>query len=547
MLRRQGGGRLAVLFLAALLPSAWLAWNYGDMPQLGHFHDDEIYFSAGRSLASGEGYRIANLPERPWQTKYPPLYPLWLSLVWRLDGRFPGNLGLATLLNWVLVAPLFAVSLAVFRDLGLGRLQSWLLLGFMAVNPYLCFLSITLMAEAPFAVLALSSLLVAGRAARPRAAWWVAAAAGALGGAAYLTKAVGLALLAAVPAAFVLKKQWRLAAWYAAGMLPWVAAWNLWAHAHLPAGNDWVTLYYNNYLGFQLYNVTAENFLSVVWHNVNDLATGMANLLVFQLGVEAEGAPWRRSLCWVLAVGTFSGLRRLAVRAGGVRYLAYAAAFSLVLVVWHYPPTDRLVLPLMPLLAAGIAAELAHLAGNLRRAVARSAGRGQRVTAVAMGAGLVALLGWTALVTARALVRVVPASLDAKRELARQRRQAYQWIARHTPAGARFVAANDAQLTLYTGQASCRVPSVPKWLYQGDRAQFLLKPLLDLPRFMRARGLDYLLVTAGDYERDLTAEERARAAARLRVAPELERLWEGPGAEVYRLRREVKGLPAPGP
>ena len=67
------------VFLAALAPSAYLAWTLRTMPHLGFYHDDSIYWVSGRSLAMGDGYRIESLPGQPYQTKYPPLYPALLA------------------------------------------------------------------------------------------------------------------------------------------------------------------------------------------------------------------------------------------------------------------------------------------------------------------------------------------------------------------------------------------------------------------------------------------------------------------------------------
>ncbi len=540
---RAGSGRLAVVLLVALLPSAWLAWNYRDMPQLGHFHDDELYWLAGRSLARGEGYRLASVPGQPWQTKYPPLYPLWLSLAWRLDHRFPGNLKWATWFTWLPLVLLLTLSLAVFRELGISRLQSGVLLVFMGVNPNLCFLGITAMAEVPFAALALASLLVAGRAVRPTAPWWVALAAGALGGAAYLCKGVGIVLLVCVPGVWLLKRRWRQAALYAGGMLPAVLGWTLWVRSHLPAQTDRVLRYYTDYLGYQFYNVTAENLALVVWQNLNHLATGIGNLLVFELA--ARDTLWQRSLCAVLALLTFRGLGRLAFRSGGRSYLAYAGAFCALLLVWHYPPTNRLVLPLMPLLVAGVATELIHLVSNLRQAGAKGVGREQRVLAAVLCGLLAVMLGWTARMTAWGLLWELPRGLEGKRELARQRRQAYDWIVRNTPEEATFVVWNEPLLTLHTGRRGWGAPLVTRWLYEGDRRR-LLEPLLDLPRYMRERGAGYLMVTARDNERNFTAAERAEVQARVQASPALERVYETPGVTLYRLRREVSGSPLPG-
>src|ERR1700691_1308368 len=97
MPRRVG---IIFAFLLLLIPSAQFAWRNRDMPDFGRFNDDALMFVTGHSIASGNGYRIASLPENPYQTKYPPLYPAYLSLVWRLNPNFPGNLMTATLFAW---------------------------------------------------------------------------------------------------------------------------------------------------------------------------------------------------------------------------------------------------------------------------------------------------------------------------------------------------------------------------------------------------------------------------------------------------------------
>src|SRR5262245_1204078 len=84
---------LIILFLSAPLYCALLA------PQrFGGYHDDGIYATTAKALATGQGYRIISLPSEPAQTKYPPLYPLLLSLIWRVYPRFPENVAWLTML-----------------------------------------------------------------------------------------------------------------------------------------------------------------------------------------------------------------------------------------------------------------------------------------------------------------------------------------------------------------------------------------------------------------------------------------------------------------
>src|SRR5690349_5252819 len=69
------------LAVILLIPSGIYSWRYRSMPQLGAYHDDAVYWLSAQSLAQGNSYTIPHLPERPAQTKYPPLYPALLSLV----------------------------------------------------------------------------------------------------------------------------------------------------------------------------------------------------------------------------------------------------------------------------------------------------------------------------------------------------------------------------------------------------------------------------------------------------------------------------------
>src|SRR5215468_8168377 len=82
----------ALLALLILIAAAVIYWTIVNPDRFGGFHDDGIYVTTAKSLASGNGYRIISLPGEPAETKYPPLYPFLLSLVWRAKSSFPENL-----------------------------------------------------------------------------------------------------------------------------------------------------------------------------------------------------------------------------------------------------------------------------------------------------------------------------------------------------------------------------------------------------------------------------------------------------------------------
>src|SRR6266851_9436610 len=89
-LRRQDA--LVCLLLAGVMIAACGRHIFD--PRCGEYHDDAIYVSTAKALADGEGYRLAHLPGAPPQTKYPPLYPALLALLWKLGPDFPANLPL---------------------------------------------------------------------------------------------------------------------------------------------------------------------------------------------------------------------------------------------------------------------------------------------------------------------------------------------------------------------------------------------------------------------------------------------------------------------
>src|SRR5271170_1021353 len=183
------------VFLAALAPSAYLAWSLRSMPHLGFYHDDSIYWVSARSLAMGDGYRIESLPGQPYQTKYPPLYPALLAAIWKLDPQFPQNLPLATLFAWLLL-PLFLAALwFLLSEYGFSLRERYVMLLMAALSPVTVVFSFSLMPELLFTALLLTSLILAERATNSDAPRWLALLAGICAALAYLAKSIAAPLL----------------------------------------------------------------------------------------------------------------------------------------------------------------------------------------------------------------------------------------------------------------------------------------------------------------------------------------------------------------
>src|SRR6516225_11687525 len=79
--------------------------------------DDSIYFSSAKALAVGKGYILPSVPGTPPATKYPILYPLILSLVWRWNPSFPANLSGAVAISVIFGLGYLTLTFVFLRNL----------------------------------------------------------------------------------------------------------------------------------------------------------------------------------------------------------------------------------------------------------------------------------------------------------------------------------------------------------------------------------------------------------------------------------------------
>src|ERR1700736_6167371 len=361
------------LVLLALAPAAWIAFTWRGMPQLGFYHDDGLYFVSARSLAETAEYRIASLPAQPWQTKYPPLFPAYLALVWKLNPSFPANLPLAALFAWLAFPAYLGAVYAFLREYGFSPRERAVLFAVAALNPVAVLFSASLMPELAFTALFVGALVLAERA---KSSWMIALA-GVLAGLAYLTRSAALPLLVTVPVCLVVaRRRMRWGAVFLAGMLPAVAGWQIWVATHLSHASDLVTLYYTDYAGYQRYNVPLADLPLVMWYNLDGLLQGIGRVLTFDL--EPFGS---KHLERVVAIAAIAGCVRLTRQTRKLQYPIAAAAFAALLLIWHFQPDQRFVFPLYPLLAAGLWTELRNVARVLVAAWSKPA-ISERVAAV---------------------------------------------------------------------------------------------------------------------------------------------------------------------
>ncbi|MCC6536954.1 MAG: hypothetical protein IT162_05355 [Bryobacterales bacterium] len=512
----------AILVLAAALaPSAWLAWSWRAMPHTGIYHDDAIYLVAGKSLAEGNGYRIASLPGQPHQTKYPPLYPALLAAVWKVAPDFPANLPWVMLATWLSLPLLVYLSLRLLGAAGFDETARLGLAAFIALCPVAVQFSVIAMSEIPFCALLVAALwrLERGHAGQ----------AGVLAGLAFLTRGAALPLLVTAPAVFVWRRQFAQAGRFAAAMLPAVIGWQVWAALHR-APADPLTLFYTDYFGYYRQDVPLAALPELFVFNLNPAVKAIGELLIF----DEDSGFGALTLARILTAAVISGCVRLMRSGRLVHYGWFGALYTVQFLFWNYPPTHRFFLPLLPLVVAGAYTEFCSLGGIIAAAWRKKTA--DRVVAVAMVAFL-GFLGWQSVKYARfGLVELLPPVFAQRAQVLAVKREAHAALrASGVSPQAPVLSYMDPVEYLYTGHRGYSLRLPPSVLKRADKAE-IGRYLAQLPRMMADRGVEHVVLSEADYQMDCPDLTLAAYRNLFRKSPDFEKVFERGGTAVYRAR-----------
>jgi hypothetical protein len=317
---------------------------------VGVYHDDGIYLVSAKALAEGRGYRIISLPGDPRQTKYPPLFPLILSCVWRITPAFPANIPWLKVVPTVFFFGWAAATHSLLGMIGAGKPWArWIVITTIASPAWLYF-GTSLMTEAPFAFLATLGLMALIRASRDdesRLLWPIAA--GLLCAAAFLTRTIGFTLIGAGILTLGVSRKWRSTAIFAAIAGFAMAAWLVWA---LPSAGSPDPYY------------SASNYES--WHVFSKRFSGHAFeiMIVNALWIAAAplpmiGAPAHWAAFLGLApfhVFAFLGMRRTQ---NALALKLWLALYTGLVLLWVSPPM-RFLLPFLPVWLYFVAQGMIH-------------------------------------------------------------------------------------------------------------------------------------------------------------------------------------------
>lgn len=441
------------LALLLLSPSAGILLSSLDFPQLGRHLGDGIYFVTARSLATGKGYRIESHPQALPQTKFPPLYPLFLAFAWMVVPSFPSSGTVALILQW-LGLPVFLHGCALFfRNLGFRERIVYVLCLITVSYPAVLETSFNLLSDLWFASFVMYAFALLGRHTRP-----AAVALGAVVAGACLTRVVGVTLLFAAFLYLLRSAPRRLTLIFSAVAMPPPLVWFVWSHFSAPAARDSTDAFYTSYVA----HLPDDLILHIITSG-KVLVIGLGAIVVPKNCVVVPDVI--RIMVGLLAIAGLIPLARKVPAA-----VLFTGFYCAALLAWQWS-FDRFFLPLVP----AVLASLGLVAAGVR--VTRIESR--------LVLGLVATV-FVVVYGIRCYEQIN--IIRYHRTLRTEFQGAYRWISRNTGGASKFVAFRDPLVYLYTGRRA-------EFFYGSCSAEGV--PLL--AEFARRRGHEYILLGRDDF------------------------------------------------
>lgn len=500
-------------------------------PAVGLYHDDGLYAVMAKALAEGQGYRLISLADEIPQTKYPILFPLGLSLIWRVAPSFPDNVLYLKLLPFAAaVVWVWLIDRFLAYQTGRATLARGIALLTVA-SPWVLFYSTALFSETLFAVFAWGGLWVLTRCERESPTFSRLFFASLLSGAAYNTRTVGFTLIAAGIAGLLVKRKLRAAALFGALSLAIALPWILWSSKQAKTIADFHAYYTgSSYWHWNvLFDFTMPEKLTIVGQNVVFLLVGPGQLMGFNFAMLLP----LLLLIGVLATVGFVTSARMGV---GAVHL-FVGGYIATLLFWSWPPA-RFLLPIYPLLLLFAALGGAQVLARWSRPRVRAALTTGAVVAVAFASG------WGSGTVAHSAVARQRACLYEPCDRSWQDyRSVMSWLGERTPARAILMGTQDPILYLYTGRKAVRTFEQDPFLlhYADDPDRQPFGPPEALADRIRDSGADYLVLAQREESltdaflwRQFLALRRARSALF-----EAEMSVGSPDFGVYRIDRDV--------
>ena len=555
---------IAPVILVILIILIFLVYSSVLSPRsFGYYNDDAIYLSTAKALATGHGYRLIDLPYVPAQTKYPPLFPFLLSLIWRLRPDFPANL---TALMMVSVSA--SLLTAAFTWVYMTRYRyttGWwalVIVGLAAINLNTVEFSVGVFSEMVYTMFAVVALVLAEHYEEVDRSTALTILLGTLLGLAmgfaFLTRVAGITLLIAVGFYFLLRGRLKRAVIPLGVACAFVLAWGAWTHYNKTTFVEPNAVFHTDYLRYS-YNLVRE--ASVATHRpmliagARMVARNLLHLVGYWIPAETLGSftDWLPAmtkhfqplllrvvfiLCLLLiGVGMrkdrIPRLRLLPI------YVVLYVGLHLTL-PYHFNTYDRYLAPILPFTILYLikgASEVVRTGRSSRAGVTLpgvvAAGsrtsRGLRVLRLGVAVPVLLFVAAFGVVSYSAGVRDTLKNWKAN-AITRNSEDApaIQWLIANTPVTAVIATVQHPMYYMYTGRKAtlCFATEGPPQPTEAWQIQQLLQ-------IIKASKVDYLVLTASDIASQAGDVDYDRVTDQLEDSDAIRLVFESPGEKAW--------------
>jgi hypothetical protein len=514
-----------MILLITLFVSGMLYYAVFAPVRFGAYHDDGIYATTAKALATGQGYRIISLPDEPAQTKYPPLYPLLLSLIWRAWPEFPGNVAWMMLLSAAATVTFLFLTYRYLTRRGYASpWQALIIVALTGINWRTSILATGLYSEMPYAALSVVALYMAERDGDREGGWSRGVASGTAAGLAFLTRSSGLVLLIAIVVYYALLKRWGRAMAAAGVGGTFVLGWLVWCYANKTSAEGVNVAYYTSYLGHlnevvsdlqrQSNSSRAAVYLGILFTN---FVGGI--LISVPLVCSGMNYSWMPSFSGSLFITICSLVIVLVALAAGffrhaserlrLLHVYVISCFALYLFWLPGVAYDRFIMPILPFLLLFVVSEFDVLFSLARKGLTLNSPVLKKIVAGFILLVLLAAVSNIFYNYGAGLYRssgLLKKSVDRAAEDA----QAIAWINAHAEPSDVLVCYRDPLYSLSTGRKATRsLPMKEGISWQEDPASMDNLAGYIFQIISEARGR-YLVLTSTDFELEDQPEQRRK-------------------------------------
>jgi hypothetical protein len=448
---------------------------------VGLFVDDAWYALLSKSLATGDGYQLINSPSPGMRPVYPPGFPFLLSLAYRLYPHFPENVWLLKAVSILAMAGVGAATYRHFtRDREWPKLLSLVSALTVTMIPGLVFLATSsVMSECVFTLLQLLATLAIGAGAREKGGgrqWRLVALGGALAAGAFLTRSIGLALLAAGAVYLIKERLWKASLVFVGAVMLFAGPWVIYSRVHRLTPEqrteqggmivqDYATQFWQRRAGVftsgkvQSYELTDRlwaNAVKIVGNNVAMIFTPTLFRSPKLSGEETlEKGDSTKFFSYILSLLILIGFARSLWRK--IALPDFIVVFTLLITVaWPWDPY-RFLLPLSPFLLYYLVESVRGIHEIARQKLGIKL-RPEPWRAMAALAGcLLALSVFDHAAYLRARRDLSPAEYLPWRAIYDENRAVIDWLGERAPKDAVIASENPAITYLYTGRKSVAI------------------------------------------------------------------------------------------